>query len=762
MFKEHPRRARALDLKLFIKTLRNRNSYKKSSPAILEPKHPQVNTTQPVSNQNIALDVDLIANINASLNQLDAQIQTLGLNIWIGGEPTFTDRHCATPEWTSNALGGDKETRAHDLARYLALHFPGCMILRTIGRQYSSETLPRWNLGLLSRRNGTTLWHGPPDPLLFLSNSTPIDLNLIRQAVADELQALNWSVMTIDSPTPPTLRLISRWDGQPIHIEHIATQHLHRPSIHTLSIPSTGLNDDLIAEGYGLILFDYLTFKAINYPSIELPGITNVDNYLALLAAIEKAALTLKLPTLTLRGYTPPIDQTLLWTTITPDPAVIEINQAPAANLIEQFNSSQTLFHAASQCGLAPYRLHYNGRESDSGGGGQLTIGGPTPNSSPFFIQPQLLPRLIRYFNHHPALSYWFGVESLGSGSQAPRPDEGPRERWLELAVALEQLYIHTPIDPEFLWASLSPLLVDSSGNQHRIEINIEKLWNKYTGTKGQLGLVELRPLRMAPDAITYSSIAALMRAIIARLMLYPFDLNLIEWGERLHGEFALPYYLNLDLQAVLADLAAYEFALGPNIQQLLLDDSRYAIGQLAWNGVQIRILSALEFWPLLGDVSTQQSGDSRLIDASTARIELRLTAIDKVNLDTWQVRINNFAAHLFAVPNTTTIRLTGIRYRNFIPWTGLHPKMPAQDRIHILLIPPASAIALSLTVLEWRPQGGAYPGLPQDLTEARLRRSERLIIEEIPIAALPEALVMPPSAINNAHFDMRRTAIIF
>jgi len=239
--------------------------------------------------------------------------------------------------------------------------------------------------------------------------------------------------------------------------------------------------------------------------------------------------------------------------------------------------------------------------------------------------------------------------------------------------------------------------------------------------------------------------------------MRYPFEHPLIDWGDRLHGQFALPYYLHLDLQFVLADLAAYGLSLGDALTNLLLDDARYEIGSVEWQGVQIRILSALEFWPLIGDATAQPRSDSRLIDASTARIELRLTALNESNVNDWKLRINGVAAYFDSALNHTTTCLAGIRYRCFTPYIGLHPKMPALDRVNLILEPPNSALALELTVFEWQPQGGAYPGLPANLAEARNRRRERLVIAEIAAATLPKAKSMPVSAINNFYFDMRR-----
>ena len=518
------------------------------------------------------------------------------------------------------------------------------------------------------------------------------------------------------------------------------------------------MHDALAEGGDYLILLDLV--DADGWPAVELPALADTGLYRELLTAVAEGARAAGLSGLVLRGHPPPVDRHLHWSSITPDPAVIEANLAPAADLVELFRVNQALFAAAADCGLTPYRLHYNGRESDSGGGGQITIGGPTPEASPFFQEPRLLPRLIRYFNHHPALSYWLAPESIGSGSQAPRPDEGPRERWLELEIALEQLARCAVPDPGLLWASLAPFLADSAGNSHRSELNIEKLWNPHLGARGLLGLVELRPFRMAPDAATFAAEAALLRAIVARLMLHPFDHPLVDWGDQLHSRFALPHHLIMDLHAVLDDLAAHGLGLNEPLSRLLLDDSRREIGHLLWRGVCVRVLSALEFWPLIGDVTAQQPSDSRLVDASTSRIELSLSAEPGCSLEGWELRVNGFASPLQADPDGAPMRLTGIRYRSFVPSTGLHPNLPALDRVELILAPPSAEQALRLVLFEWRPQGGGYPGLPKHREEARQRRDERLLVTEVAIASLPPPVQAPAEAPAACCFDLRRALI--
>jgi uncharacterized protein (DUF2126 family) len=213
------------------------------------------------------------------------------------------------------------------------------------------------------------------------------------------------------------------------------------------------------------------------------------------------------------------------WLTVTPDPGVVEVNLAPCATSLELVTQARRVWAAAQQAGLSPVRHRYNGAIADSGGGGQLTIGGARPDASPFIRYPHVLPALIRYVNNHPSLSYWFASECAGSASQGPRPDEGVRERWDELEIALGWLEARADrgeLSPEILWHALGPLLVDAAGNSHRAELNVEKLWNPHLpvhGTRhGKMGVVELRAFKMPERPTMLAAAAVLMRSLVARL----------------------------------------------------------------------------------------------------------------------------------------------------------------------------------------------------------------------------------------------------
>jgi uncharacterized protein (DUF2126 family) len=425
--------------------------------------------------------------------------------------------------------------------------------------------------------------------------------------------------------------------------------------------------------------------------------------------------------------------------TVTPDPGVVEVNMAPAPDLATYARWSELVHEAAAAAGLSAVRFRYNGDAVDSGGGGQLTFGGPSPAASPFFRRPHLLSGLLRYLNHHPSLSYWFAAECVGSSSQGPRPDEGVRERFEELEVAL-MAADRADATPELLWSALAPLLVDAAGNSHRAEVNVEKLWNPYLPERGMLGLVELRALRMESTPDRMVAVAALFRALLARLAAAPYREPLVDWGGALHDRFALPELLSVDLAAVLADLDQHGVGLGPEMSALIAAAPE-PLADLELGGARLTIRRALEFWPLVGDVASQERRGARLVDASTGRTELLVAGdppgrIGAGGPETWiEIPLHRAASdhHVAAV-----------RHRAYLPRPGLHPSLPAADPLVITW--ERGGEALSVSLHGWIPGGGGYSGLPAGAAEARRRRRERVLV-----ARLAEPPVLRPSPRSSA-----------
>jgi len=450
---------------------------------------------------------------------------------------------------------------------------------------------------------------------------------------------------------------------------------------------------------------------------------------------------------------TPSPDPDLAWLTVTPDPGVVEVNMAPAPDLETFLRWSRGVHEAAAAVGLSAIRYRWNGQAVDSGGGGQITLGGPSPEDSPFLRHPHLLPGFLRYVNRHPSLSYWFATECVGSSSQGPRPDEGVRERFEELGVALQGLSAWSvgDLSPEQLWRSLAPLLVDCSGNSHRAELNIEKLWNPYLAGRGCQGLVEFRAFRMEPTPERMTAVGALLRALAARLVAEPYLEPLMDWGADLHGRFALPCFLEEELREVLSDLDAHGVGLGPGLTRMILDPPP-ELARVMQDGATLSITPALEFWPLVGDVASEERRGARLLDTSTQRVQVRIS-----------VPSPEEPGHLFAcgweVPLTPVAPsgrgagswVAGVRYRAFVPQPGLHPGLPAVDPV--VFVWARNGRAQGISHHGWIPGGGSYESLPSDAAEAERRRRERILVGPAP---LPDPQP-PPAAASSFTLDLRR-----
>jgi uncharacterized protein (DUF2126 family) len=703
------------------------------------------------------------------LKAQDDRICALDVDVWVGMEPTFTRRFVETPEWLSEALGSEKLTYAYKLLSEVCRRQTGGVVLHTLGRQYAGEDRPRWSIGYYQARQQQFTWEGPPDPCLMAGTTSsdfnsPVVIQSFWQALNTALSRQGWQVAAFTVAADLKYRLLFRSDGEAVVADLEARPQLARVSVHDQKIPLTGLIDKLAHGGDFLLCLDALQADA-EHPGnvgvvIELPALPAVDVFVQLLQAITQAAQATAIPSLRLQGFPPPVDASVAWTTITPDPAVIEINQAPEADATHFYARCELFYGAADAVDLYPFRLQYNGVVSDSGGGGQFTLGGTTPLRSPFILYPQLLPRLIRYFNAHPALSYWFAPPSIGSSSQSPRADEGLRESFQELAIALEQLEKTESPSAEFIWRSLSPFLVDPSGNPHRSELNIEKLWNPYLPGRGCWGLVEFRAFRMSRSAECATAIAVLLRSIVAMLSREDKVDELIDHGADLHNKFALPFYMQKDLQTVFHDLAQAQLPLHETLQSLLLQEPVRFIGKAVFHDCYIELQQAVEFWPLVGDVASQESGSSRLIDASTTRLQIMLgmETHNPLQLDAWEVWVDGYRVPLHTEQDQSgTVKFTGVRYRNFKPVIGLHPGIAARDSVRFVLTHRGLQEALEVTYHEWQPQALPYTGLPADKAEATRRRNERVITRVISVGDPVQVKTPPASAVTDYCLDLRR-----
>jgi uncharacterized protein (DUF2126 family) len=357
-------------------------------------------------------------------------------------------------------------------------------------------------------------------------------------------------------------------------------------------------------------------------------------------------------------------------------------------------------------------------------------------------------------------LSYLFATDYVGSASQSPRTDEGTRDSFHELVVALDQLERQADPSAEFLWSSLAPFLADPSGNSHRSELNIEKLWNAGLPLRGCLGLLEFRAFRMAHTSQRSVALALLLRAIAAMLARHDMVQELHDWGDDLHDRFALPLFLHQDLLSVLTDLDKCGFGLGPLIQDELRDDPARSSWSTDFGGCRLEIEQAIEFWPLVGDVASQERGGSRLVDSSTSRLQITLRRTDSnaANLSDWILQTGEFSLPLLGVSDESEeVRVIGLRFRDFVPWRGLHPAIEPLGPFSLALSHPEREDALEVVLHGWRADGLPYEGLPDSLQDAAQRRAARLRVKTIPRADIPRAKAPPDVSVNGFTFDLRR-----
>lgn len=705
----------------------------------------------------------------------DRLLADRGLAIWLGGEPTFTQRLTMDPAWMGSALGSDKEARARGLVRDLRTAMGG-LIVRTLGRKYPGELRHRWSYGLYMRRDPAAppLWTGPRDPLeipVTEVTSLPGDSDALcrqlRDAVEERLRRRGSWTWKLDRQGPCPLRLIYRADGTAPGRAQETDPLFSRETIHREWLDEETPEDPLADEGTYVLCFGPQLEEGNSSPAgpcpaslrIELPRFGSVPSFHLFLEDLGSAATALRLPHLVLAGFPPPTDLSVAFTTVTPDPGVIEINMAPAAEVGTYLDWNRRIATTAARHGLAPLRLWYNGETADSGGGGHLTFGGPTPQESPFFVHPHLLPRLIVYLNQHPSLSYLYAVDSLGSSSQCPRPDEGVRECFEELRLALRLLSRLEAPDPLTLHESLAPFLVDRCGNSHRTEANVEKLWNHGLPERGLLGLVELRALRMSRSPERAASIAVLFRSILAHLTSSAWPLELIDWGAPLHDTFGLPFYLERDLHSVLEDLTESGFEIGPLVREDLLREDARVIGSVEVDGFRFTVRRAIEFWLLMGDLSSQEHSTARWLDSSGRRIELVVRPLpgQERRLIDWKLRVMGHEVDLPLTEDATgPAAVLGLRYRAFKPSGGLHPTMEPVECLNLDLVDGGSGgRAHRLSLHGWKPAGGVYPSLPTDEEDAARRRRERFVVTEVtePLAPAPPP---PAGALTPCCLDLR------
>jgi uncharacterized protein (DUF2126 family)/transglutaminase-like putative cysteine protease len=735
-------------------------------------------------------------------HRVDADLEAQDVRLTMGGEPTFVGiDESESPQWNIDALGPMKLTRGLALIRCLREKVaPGGLLHYGQGKWYPGEPLPRWALNCCWRVDCVPVWEnidliaredqnynfGAPDALKFIEALTrrlQVSFENVLPAYNPDAEStepagyilpirrrqpggrLCWSSQ-LWFPRPDRL-LLSPGDS-PIGFriptasmpwvapDELEYEHEEAPFADRIKLPSRpSRRMDLfrrnpVADPLPALSSTAETAPELIRPSlcvqaregrlhVFLPYAAKLADYLDLAAAVEDTCQCLQKP-VWLEGYAPPSDPRLRSFSITPDPGVLEVNLPPAKNWDELEQINTLLFEEARHNRLTAEKFAYDGSHVATGGGSHIVIGGATAIDSPFLRRPDLLRSMLTYWQNHPSLSYLFSGMYVGPTSQSPRVDEARMDALYELEVAFSNLPAND-CPPVTVDGSFRDLLVDVTGNSHRAEFCIDKLYPP-EGRGLRLGLLELRAFEMAPHVRMGLVEMLLIRALVCMFWKRPFEGRLVRWGTALHERFMLPHFVRRDFSDVISYLRGSDYNFEETWFAAHLEFRFPKIGSIAAEGVELELRQALEPWNVLAEETTS-GGTARAVDSSFERIQVKLSGFTPESR--YVVACNGRRVPLCPTGDPGE-SVAGVRFRARQLSAVLHPTIPVHAPLIFDIIDCWKERSIGRCAYHvGSPEGRAYTGRPVNTTEAADRRRERFQ----PSRPTPAGMTVPGEETN-------------
>ncbi len=774
--------------------------------------------------------------IMAAGHHVDQRLEAQDVRLTMGGEPTFVSLDdMDDPQWNTDAVGPEKRVLSNLLLLRLRDRFaPGGLLHYGEGKWYPGESLPRWALSCVWRRDGEPVWRDPQwiadegseygltsddaqrfvhhlagelnisaqatfpvyeDTFHYLwrENRLPIDVDPSDPKLKDPnerammirtftsglgtpvghvlpLRRAWWQarpawiggrwpvrserIFLLPGDSPIGLRLpldtlpLSSFASNQVYSEPFDPSVPRAPLPPRSSMPKGNEQDALRDAGVGTEGSEQLPVNPQTLDQADggatpsgddvvhtalciecrhgrlhvfMPPTQRLDDYLDLISAIEDTCEALRVPVI-IEGYLPPPDDRAAIFKVTPDPGVIEVNAQPTETWDELVELTETLYEEARQCRLGTDKFDLDGRHTGTGGGNHIVVGGRKVSDSPFLRRPDLLGSMIAFWNNHPSLSYMFSSKFIGPTSQAPRFDESRRDAVYEMEIALKQLPSRDQHQPPWVVDRLfRDMLVDLTGNTHRAEICIDKLYSPDSAA-GRLGLVELRGFEMPPHSRMSLAQQLLIRAVVAAFWEQPYRYPLANWDTALHDRFLLPHFAWQDLCDAIGELRRFGIELDPEWYAPHHEFRFPIIGDAHYGGVTMRLRSAIEPWYVMGE-EPGGGGTVRYVDSSVERIELMVKGLERAR---YRVLCNGVNVPLCATEVQGQF-VAGIRYRAWQPPRCLHPTIEIHAPLIFQLIDIRCSQSIGgCTYHVVHPGGRGTDRFPINANEAEARRAAR------------------------------------